>query len=283
MLGVLAAVNPCGFVMLPAYLASYVGTSGGTGQGRAAQLTRALAVGAAISSGFIAVFVVIGALIKSIDALDVVPQHARWAGLVIGLAMLAAGVAMLFGWSPRIPTRAGRAQHGQGTSVLSMFAYGVAYATASIGCTIGLFLSAVLGSFTRDGALSGAISTAFYGAGMAMLVTALTVAVAFTHTGFTRRLRAISRHLHTVAAVVVLLSGAYIAWYWYGAISHPTQPDGVTTRVGSWQTSVTGWLQDRGALPLAVAMGIVIGTAVVAVSLRRTRRSAAMLHEPDRP
>ncbi len=92
-LGVLAAVNPCGFVMLPAYLASYVGTSEGTDQGRVARLARALAVGAAVSSGFIAVFVVIGALIKSIDALDVVPQHARWAGLVIGVAMLAAGAA----------------------------------------------------------------------------------------------------------------------------------------------------------------------------------------------
>lgn len=272
LLGVLAAVNPCGFVMLPAYLASYVGANDDAYQSRAAQLARALAVSAAVSAGFIAVFLIVGVLIKSIDVFNFIPRNARWAGLFIGLAMAAAGVAMLFGWSPRIPTAASRVDRGEGRSVLSMFAYGVAYATASIGCTIGLFLSAVLGSFTRNGALSGAISTAFYGAGMAMLVTALTVTVAFARVGFTRRLGAISRHLHVISAVIVLLSGAYIAWYWYGAIVRPVQADRITSQVGAWQISVTAWLEARGAVPLAAAMGIIIVVAIALSSLQRSRR-----------
>jgi len=278
-LGVLAAVNPCGFVMLPAYLASYVGANDDRRQNPAAQLAKALAVSAAVSAGFITVFVIVGVLIKSIDALDAIPRHARWAGLLVGLAMVAAGVAMLFGWSPRVTTATHRIDRAAGKSVLSMFAYGVAYATASIGCTIGLFLAAVLGSFTRDGAISGAVSTAFYGAGMAMLVTALTVTITFAHAGFTRQLRTISQHLHLITGVIVLLSGAYIAWYWYHGIVRPVQRDRVTSQVGAWQTSLTGWLQARGAVPLAAVMGSIIAIAITLAGLRRTRRGRHLIHE----
>ncbi len=277
-LGVLAADNPCGFVMLPAYLASYVGANDDRHQEPAAQLAKALAVSAAVSAGFITVFLIIGVLIKSIDALDAIPRHARWAGLLVGLAMVAAGMAMLFGWSPRITTTR-QVDHAAGKSVLSMFAYGVAYATASIGCTIGLFLAAVLGSFTRDGAISGAISTAFYGAGMAMLVTALTVTITFAHAGFTRRLRAISQHLHLITGVIVLLSGAYIAWYWYHGIVRPVQRDRVTSQVGAWQTSLTAWLQARGAVPLAATLGSIIAIAITLAGLRQTRRGRHLIHE----
>ena len=60
--GVFAAVNPCGFVMLPAYLTYFLGvddarTSGTDGR---AGIGRALAVSAAVSAGFVFVFTVIG-------------------------------------------------------------------------------------------------------------------------------------------------------------------------------------------------------------------------------
>ena len=59
MLGVLAAVNPCGFVLLPAYLLYFLGIDSDNKQ---APVRRALVVSAAVSSGFLLVFVIIGTI-----------------------------------------------------------------------------------------------------------------------------------------------------------------------------------------------------------------------------
>ncbi len=232
-LGVVAAVNPCGFAMLPAYLAYFVGVDQDSPRAVTDRLARALRVGLAVSSGFVVVFVIVGVLVRSLDVFDGLPAQARWAGLVVGILMVVAGVAMVFGWNPQVrtPGLAGGARSDR--SARSMVVFGVAYAVASIGCTIGLFLSVILGSFTRDGIVGGVLSTAAYGAGMGMLVTGLTIAIALTRTGVSDRLRSFSRHVHTIAGVVVVLSGAYLAWYWYGAIFRPTQSNVVTATVGA--------------------------------------------------
>ena len=60
--GMLAAVNPCGFVLLPTYLLYFLGISNTNGVVQRGSLGRAFAVGGAVSSGFLVVFVVIGAV-----------------------------------------------------------------------------------------------------------------------------------------------------------------------------------------------------------------------------
>ena len=60
--GLVAAVNPCGFILLPTYLMYFLGVSGGAPGTQKASITRALKVSAAVSSGFLAVFLVAGIL-----------------------------------------------------------------------------------------------------------------------------------------------------------------------------------------------------------------------------
>lgn len=62
--------------------------------------------------------------------------------------------------------------------------------------------------------VNGMVAIAFYGVGMALVVTALTVTLAVAETGLLRFLRAGTRYLETISAVVVLLSGIYLSWYW---------------------------------------------------------------------
>ena len=50
MLGMLAAVNPCGFVLLPAYLLYFLGIDGGPQHLSRAPLQRALRVSASVST-----------------------------------------------------------------------------------------------------------------------------------------------------------------------------------------------------------------------------------------
>ena len=59
--GLVASINPCGFVLLPTYLMYFLGVSAADPHARKAPISRALLVGAMVSSGFIVVFFAIGA------------------------------------------------------------------------------------------------------------------------------------------------------------------------------------------------------------------------------
>jgi cytochrome c biogenesis protein CcdA len=54
--GLVAAVNPCGFALLPAYLSFLVGESGADEGSRLTAVARALGLTAAMTLGFVAVF-----------------------------------------------------------------------------------------------------------------------------------------------------------------------------------------------------------------------------------
>lgn len=268
-LGVFAALNPCGFAMLPAYLSVF--TSSDRGGDARSRLRRALTVSAVVTAGFVAVFALIGLLIRVSTGFGVLTGQARWAGLVIGVAMVAAGFAMLAGWQPPLSTARLAPQVPRGRDARTMLLFGVAYAVASIGCTIGLFLSAVFGSLARDGIAAGIIAIGAYGAGMGFVVTALTVTVTAASAGLVGPLRAVSRHLTTISAITLVLTGGYLAWYWYGAIFRPLQSDPITTTVGAARDTVLIRLTHYDAATLAVALGLVITAAAIIAGGRRRR------------
>ncbi len=60
LLGILAAVNPCGFVLLPTYLLFFLGMREETDLGTSERIRRALVVSSGVSVGFLGVFLVIG-------------------------------------------------------------------------------------------------------------------------------------------------------------------------------------------------------------------------------
>ena len=115
-----------------------------------------------MSAGFLAVFTVLGFVIRAGG--DGVADVVRYLSIVIGVALVALGVAMLAGFKLALATP--RLDRGGTTRTFwSMFLFGISYAIASFGCTIGPFLGTVLGSFTRDGPLSGVLMIVAYGLG----------------------------------------------------------------------------------------------------------------------
>lgn len=265
MVGVLAAVNPCGFVLLPTWLLYFLGIEGDV---RRAPVSRALAVSAAMSAGLVGVFLVVGLVTRLFT--QSIAANAQWLGFAVGVALVLAGTAMLAGWKPylAVPGLSPRRDR----SLLGVAAFGAAYAVASIGCTIGLLTSAVMGGVTRHGFLPGVIGVVLYGLGMSLLVTALTVALALARQGMVRVLRAGMRHANRLAGVALVASGLYLCWYWYGSIDPSAATGGGA--VSSWQSSLAGFLQSQGAWRLAAAFALVIGLPV-AWSLLRTRAGAA--------
>ena len=258
-LGVMAAVNPCGFVLLPTYLLYYLGIELNRGdESRSTTLRRGLSVGTAVSSGFVGLFIVVGVISRAFTT--VIRDNAKYAALVIGVALVVMGIAMLRGWKPPIAQPDVSIQRKR--TFWNMFLFGIVYAVASIGCTIGLLTSVILGSIGRDGFVAGVISIALYGLGMGLLVVSLTVALAFARVGLVSTVKKGFRWFDKVTAVFVILTGAYLSWYWFAAITE-RKSDAVMSRVEKWQTQVAEFLQDIGAVPLAVVFVLVVVAAFV--------------------
>ena len=268
LLGMLAAVNPCGFVLLPAYLTAYLGVADDTDT--TTRVRRALLVGAAVSAGFVAVFIVVGTISRLFT--NWLEANAMYAALVIGIALMVMGVRMLGGWRPRlwVPSLTGGMgqESSRPRSVASMFGFGVVYAIASIGCTIGLLTTAILGSFSRHGVVSGIVSVALYGLGMGVFVTALTVSLAFAKGALVRSGRSVMKVISSVSSALVVLTGVYLTWYWYVAITQRTNQGNMVEIVGRWQSMLVRAMSDVGALALSATLTVVI-IGILAVSVHR--------------
>ena len=115
--GLLASINPCGFVLLPTYLLYFLGMEGQRTTTERSSIPRALAVSLAVSAGFMSVFVAIGTITKIGTGwfLDKSP----WISLAVGIGLIVLGIAMLFGY--RLPLTSPRLDvGGRDRSVLSM-------------------------------------------------------------------------------------------------------------------------------------------------------------------
>jgi hypothetical protein len=95
--GMVAAVNPCGFAMLPAYLSLYLGAEeeGFAERSAVRRALRALLVGLTVSMGFVAVIALAGAVISAggtvlIGALPVL-------GVLVGEALIVIGLWLFLG------------------------------------------------------------------------------------------------------------------------------------------------------------------------------------------
>lgn len=282
LLGMFAAVNPCGFVMLPAYLIYFLGLEGQrTGVDRQrASVQRALVVSFATSSGFIVVFVAVGTVSRLVTLQ--VQDNAKYVSLVVGGGLIVLGVMMLRGWKPPLTTAGAGAGRERKRTLVGMFAFGAAYAIASIGCTIGFLVSAVFGSFAASGLVSGVASVALYGVGMALVVTALTMTLAVASGGLLRVLRNGLRYIDRAAGVFIILTGIYLTWYWYAAIrGSGSGANPVTGTIESWQSELVTFMQRQGVWRLSIVLGsaVAVGLAMVAVSHRRGANCTQ--HETD--
>jgi cytochrome c-type biogenesis protein len=267
-LGVLAAVNPCGFVLLPTYLVFFLGTREETELTTSERMRRALVVSSGISIGFLAIFFVIGVISRLFT--QWIELNAKYASLAIGVVLVIGGARMMSGWTPKfaMPQIGGV----QTKTFRATVVYGVAYAVASIGCTIGFLTTAVFGSIALHGFISGVFSILLYGLGMAMLVTALTVSLAFAKTGIVTVIKNRLYIIQRLGAILVTLTGIYLVLYWYAAISEEKSTSFVT-RIERWQTTVATFLQQQGAYRLAIVLTLIV-TVAIFVSRRQVRAAS---------
>ena len=278
--GLVAAVNPCGFILLPTYLMYFLGVSGGVPGTQKASITRALKVSAAVSSGFLAVFLAIGFL--SVPLRSTILANSKYVTGFIAMGLIVLGAAMLFGY--KLPFMTPQIESGKkDQTVKSMFVYGVAYAVASIGCTIGLFLATVFSTRPDETFIDSVANMIAYGAGMALLVSALTVGFAFANTTLLKFLRNAMQYVDKIAAAFVMLSGLYLAWYFYW-VDLDNGGDPITDWAFTRQADATAFLNDNWKV-VGVVLGGVVAAAVAYVTFRKedTNDELKVISESESP
>ncbi|KUO14975.1 cytochrome c biogenesis CcdA family protein [Streptomyces dysideae] len=273
--GMLAAVNPCGFALLPAYLTIFVsgGEPGGEHAGKRGAVTRALIATAAMTGGFAAVFGTF-ALVVSPLALSV-ERWLPWATVVIGLVLLALGTWLLTGREVQVRLPKVHTTSRPADSALSMGLYGISYAVASLSCTIGPFLALTTTAF-RGGSVPAVVGVFLaYAAGMGAVVGVLTLAVALSRQAAVARIRAVLPYVTRISGALLLIAGAYVAYYgWYEIrlLHGGTADDPVITTATHWQGTVTRWLNDLGPAPILTTLAVLMALGWTARTLwsRRT-------------
>jgi len=205
--GMLAAVNPCGFALLPAYLSLLV--LGDDSPGPARAVGRALALTGWMTLGFVAVFGIFGLVVSPFAQ---VQQYFPWFTLVLGTLVAGAGIWLLAGRElPKLRLK------GRGRAVTrtapAMVGFGASYAVASLTCTIGPFLALVVAGFRAGSTGESVLLYVAYALGMGLLVGVAAVAVALARRGLVTGLRRAGRWVPRVTGALLLVTGAYVAWY----------------------------------------------------------------------
>ena len=216
--GMLATVNPCGFAMLPTYLAYFIGADSRAGGVR--PLWAGVRAGAALSAGFSMVFIAAGLLVAV--GLRSIASAMPWAAVGIGGVLMLAGLGMLAGWQlsgSRLNLNRFLTPDKPGSGLKGVFGYGVAYAVAALSCSLALLL-VVVAQATATGSLVGLLVVfAAYAAGSSVVLMLLSVGAALARHSLARRMQRLLPLVHRLSAIALILAGVYLVLYWLPALS----------------------------------------------------------------
>jgi len=268
--GLVAAVNPCGFPMLPAYLSWFIGIDDADVE-PGTRVPRALLSGLAVAAGFLAVFAALGIPINA--GFSGIYAAMPWFTIVIGVIFIGLGAAMLLGHGltitlPRLD-RSGR-DRGLG----SMLLFGASYAIASLSCTLPVFLIYVAGTARRENLVSGLVAFLAYGAGITLVLLVLSLALALARESMVQRMRALVRYTERAAAILLVLVGVYLVYYGTYAIDTDDRSSPGVSLIEHWSTRSSAWLEE-GGVELGLLFAAIIATALVVVAVRRRRAYGA--------
>ena len=262
--GLVAALNPCGFAMLPAYLALVVR---GEDVGRSAAVGRALAATAAMAAGFFIVFAGFGLL--TVSAAATVQRYLPYVTVLIGIVLVALGIWLLAGRELTVLRGLARGARWAPTARLgSMFTYGISYAIASLSCTVGPFLAVTAAGLRGDSVLGGLAVYVAYAAGFTLVVGVLATGAAMASAAAVDRMRRIVPYVNRISGALLVAVGLYVGYYGLYEVrlftANGNPDDAVIAAAGRVQGAIAGWVHQHGAWPWLLAVAVLAVAAVAA-------------------
>ena len=216
--GMIAAVNPCGFVMLPSYVAVYLLSEKDSPSGMTIRLIRALKVTISMTLGFVIVFAVIGSLV-SFGLRSVIGSLLPWFGMGIGIALIAISGLLLFGFNQfrysSLPFRlSSMFTIFQTDTIRGYFFFGVSYALVSVGCALPIFMVVVTSTFAGQSIFGILMSYINYSLGMGTIIFVVTIITALLRKSLAFSGNLLGSFLNKATVVLLLVAGIYLVFYW---------------------------------------------------------------------
>jgi cytochrome c biogenesis protein CcdA len=219
--GMVSAVNPCGFAMLPVYLSLYLGAQDGRFKAQPIwyRLFKSFWIAAVVTTGFGFLFGLVGILVSAGGSflMGVMP----WLAVVVGLTLVALGAYILFGHSlsfPLLQKYAGRLGDPREISIFGFFVFGIAFGATSLSCTLPIFLMVVGGAVAAGDFSKGVMQFVSYILGMGSIMLLLTAGIAVVKEGVVvGMLRRLLPYVEKISAVFLIIAGLYITYYWYSS------------------------------------------------------------------
>ena len=276
--GALAAFNPCGFVLLPAYLTSLI-LNGDVGERKASTFFRATRFSLGMTVGFIGVFGGFALLVAPIAGS--LEKFLPIITIIVGIALLILAIPLILGKTiffkklanPNIAPK---------KNWLSQVGYGLTFALVSLSCTVGPFLAISAAAISTKSPLKIISIFITYALGMGIIVLTLAIFVATAETRIFAIIRSSQRLIGRLSGVFLLVVAAYEIWYGYYEVrilSGQTSSDPVITFVSGIQSRITQLVAGLGVPFLASLLLLLTLTGIL--RKYRGRRAVSSSVSPD--
>ncbi len=210
--GLIAAFNPCGFAMLPAYLAFFLGNELKNPPDGYQGFLNGVKVSLTLSAGFVFVFALVGILTNTVISENSIEERAGYITFPIGIVLILLGLAMIRGYHPNLKIPGLRITN-LNRQLPSIFLFGVSYAIVSIGCSAPIFFITVGSAFSRDGFTNGTAVFITYALGMSIVVTFLTISLAMTRTMIAKNMKRVLPYLNPLSGLLLTGAGLFLTSY----------------------------------------------------------------------
>ena len=216
--GMVSAVNPCGFAMLPVYLSLYLGAEDEQFKQHSwgYRLLKAVGVTSVVTAGFGLLFGIIGLLVSLGGSflMGVVP----WLSVLVGTGLILLGIWLLLGRHVSFPIFmkiGSRIGDPRTISIKGFFLFGVAFGATSLSCTLPIFLVVAGGALASGDLVAGMLQFLWYTLGAGSVLLVLTIGMAFVKGGaVVSVLQRFMPFINRISALLLILAGGYIVYYW---------------------------------------------------------------------
>lgn len=267
--GVLAAFNPCGFVLLPAYLASIIIGDNKSEPGWMNHL-RALKFSAGMTSGFIGVFGGFALLLSSVAG-SILP-YLPYVTVAVGVILILISLSLIFGQT-LILRKLANPNIAPTKGWVSQIGYGISFALASLSCTIGPFLAITSAAIANGNVVRTGMLFVVYAIGMGSVVLILALSVSTARIGFINKLKRSQGKISKFSGYFLLLVGLYQSWYGVYEIRilrGDNSSDPIISFAVSIQSKITQSIANLGTGPIILSV-LLISSILLFVSARRRR------------
>ena len=214
--GVLAAINPCGIVMLPAYLSLYVySNSDDNDITTSKKIRNSLNIILFVGVGFVALFS-LSAVIVSLSS-ELIGDLIPFLSILLSMLILYFGIGELKGeqiFSSKISSLSSKIGNPKNTNPIGFILFGVSYGLASVGCALPIFISVVTKSINAQSNQRIFLDFISYSLGMLSVITILTAAT-FISINSTKKLNNFFRKWsYLVFGIFLTFAGIFMLSYW---------------------------------------------------------------------